>query len=119
MKAIVKSMWVDSATINLDSYLPDDTECFGLWIEFRVGIKDEDGADDFRLLVCTPEWLKNEYGWKKAVWGRHMLIVSGYDLNVIAAEINSCVENCAGEDWPTIAQKLARFAAWEYEDVQL
>ncbi len=118
MKAIIKSMWVDSASINLDNYLPDDPEYFGLWIEFRVGIKDRDSADDFRLLVCTPEWLKNECDRKKVMWGRHMLIVFKYDLDTITAEINQCIENCVGKNWPTIAEKISRFAAWEFEDYQ-
>lgn len=119
MNATIKSMWVDSATINLDSYLPDNPECFGLWIEFKAGVKNESGADNFRLFVCTPEWLKNEHGWKSAKWGRHILIVSEYDLDMIRAEIGQCVESCTGEDWPTIAQKIARFAAWEFDDYQL
>jgi hypothetical protein len=83
-----------------------------------VGIRDENGADDFRLLVCTPEWLRNEYGWKKAISGRHMLIVFEYNLDVIKAELDRFIESCAGEDWPTIVQKIARFAAWEFEDYQ-
>jgi len=118
MKAIVKSMWIDSATVNFDSYFPDDPECFCLWIEFRVGIKNEDSADDFRLLVCTAKWLINELDRKSATWGRHMLIVSEYDLDVIKAEIDLCVESCTGENWSAIAQKISRFAAWEFEDYQ-
>lgn len=118
MKAIVKSMWVDSATINLDSYAPDDAECFGCWIEFRAGIKDEDSADDFRLFVCTPEWLRNKCSGNRARWGRHMLIVSEYDLDAIADEIDRQIGLCVGEDWSTIACKIARFAAWEFEDYQ-
>jgi hypothetical protein len=116
MSAVVKAMWVDSATINLDSYFPENPECFGLWIEFSVGIKDESGADNFRLFICTPEWLRSECGRKRAKWGRHMLIVPEYDLEMIRIEIGLCIDSCTGEDWPTIAQKIARFAAWEFED---
>lgn len=118
MKAIVKSIWMNSASLNLDEYLPDCTESFGLWVEFSVGIKDEDGADDFRIFVCTPEWLKNECTPVRSIWGRHMLIVSEYNIDLIKAEIDQCVENCTGENWPTIAPKIARFAAWEFEDYQ-
>ncbi|MNR82230.1 hypothetical protein D3C72_129850 [compost metagenome] len=114
MTAVVKSMWVDSASIDLVNFLPSDIELFGLWIGFRVGIKDKEGADDFRVFVCTPEWLKNSE--KKTIWGRHMLIVDRYDLNLIAAELNSQVANCVGEDWLTIAHNLSKFAAWEFED---
>lgn len=118
MKAIVKSIWLDSATINLDTYLPDDPECFGFWIEFRVGITDREGADDFRLFVCTPEWLKNERSRKRIIWGRHMLFVFEYDLDEIKAEIDWRIESCKGDDWLTIARQIGRFAAWEFEDYQ-
>lgn len=118
MKAIIKSMWINSAAIDLDTYFPEDPECFGLWIEFRAGFKDEESADDFRVLVCTPEWLRKEYGWKKSMWGRHMLVVFNYDLDAIKMEINQCVENCTGDNWMIIAQKISRFFAWEFEDYQ-
>lgn len=118
MKAIVKSMWVNSATINLNSYLPDDPENFGLWIEFSAGPTDSDGADDYRILVCTPDWIKREYGTKKAIHGRHMLIVFKYDISEIKFAIHQCVEGCNGSDFGEIAPKIARFAAWEFEDYQ-
>lgn len=114
----MKSMWVNSADIDLDTYWPNDSECFGMWIEFSVGAKEADGADNFRLFVCTPEWLKNESELRGATWGRHMLILHEYDLAAIKAEVDKCVEQCTANDWSTIAQKISRFAAWEYEDYQ-
>ncbi|WP_344761417.1 immunity 8 family protein [Actimicrobium antarcticum] len=116
--AIVKGIWIDSATISLETYSPNDRECFGLWINLRVGQNEEEGSHDYQLLVCTPDWLKKEYFFKKAVWGRHMLIVFEYDLDVIKNEIYRCIESCVGTDWPTITQKVAKFAAWEFEDYQ-
>jgi hypothetical protein len=119
MKLTVKSMWIDSASTSLENYLPEDPSCFGLWVEFRAGFVNTAGADDFRLFVCTPEWLKKECCRNKVIWGRHMLIVSRYDLDAMAAEIALCVENCAGDDWNAIAGTIARFAAWEFEDYHM
>jgi hypothetical protein len=119
MKAIVKSIWLDSVSADLGGYMPEDAHCFGLWIEFRVGIAGEEGADDFRLWVCTSDWLKNECDKGRAVWARHTLVVSNYDLENIKKEINSLVEKCVGDSWTSIAQNLAKFAAWEYEGVSL
>jgi len=119
MKAIVKSIWVDSPTINLNEYWPDDPECFGLWIEFRAGPENETSADDFRLFVCTPTWLRNECFTKEAIWGRYMLIVSEFDLHTIGGRIGQLVEKCAGTEWLDVARNIARFAAWEFEDYQM
>lgn len=119
MKALVKSMWLDSTSADLSSYTPENPHCFGLWIEFRVGIVDKDGADDFRLWVCTPDWLANECNKGIGVWGRHTLVVSEYDLEKIKSEINSFVEKFEGDNWVSIAQNLVKFAAWEYEGMSL
>lgn len=47
----------------------------------RIGTADSDGADNFDLGVCTPEWLC------KHQWGpdlmRHTLLVRKYDLDEI------------------------------------
>jgi hypothetical protein len=116
MKAIVKSMWIDSATQSLETYCPEDPKCFGLWVEMRVGPDNEEGAHDYRFIVCTPDWIKQEYGWEKSVWGRHMLIVFNYDLNLIAERVRSYVESCTGKDFWEMAQKISRIALWEFED---
>lgn len=116
MSAVVKAMWADSVAINLDSYFPDDPENFGMWLELKIGPTDAVGADDFRLFVCTPCWLKNER--RATQWGRHMLVVCEYDLDVIKTEIEQCIEKCIGASWTVTAQKIARFLAWEFEDFQ-
>lgn len=118
MKAIVKSVWVDSPTINLNEYWPDNPECFGMWIEFRAGPENEVSADDFRLFVCTPPWLRNECSTNKATWGRSMLIVSEFDLQNIKNQLNQMIDKCTGDKWLDVARKIARFAAWEFEDYQ-
>lgn len=116
MKAIVKAMWIDSAVVSLEEYAPDDPDFFGFWIEFKVGAENRDGADDFRLFVCTPDWIKNNNS--SAVWGRHMLMLPDYDLDVIKKEINKCIESCIGNDWTAIAAKISRYASWEFEDYE-
>ena len=116
MKAIVKSMWVDSPTIKLDSYVPDNPENFSLWIEFRVGPDDSAGADDYRVLVCTPEWLLQNV-WEPQ-WGRHMLIVREYDRSVIERCVHDYIAKCSGDEWGVVAKKIARNLSWEFEDYQ-
>lgn len=115
MKALIKSVWIDSDQISLEDYVPEDPDRFGLWIEFRVGPDTGVAADDFRVLVCTPDWVKQELVWKP-VWARHVLLVPRFDLPVILAELHSLVARCSGPDWPSVATKLSRYAAWEFED---
>ncbi len=116
MRAILKSMWVDSADIKLEQYFPDDSEFFGIWIEFKAGPEGGTSADDFRLFVCSPKWLKNKCGYEKVPLGQNMLIIDLYNLRVIKNEIKRLVENCTGEKWADVAREIACFAFWEFED---
>lgn len=120
MKAIVKSIYSTSPDFTLESYIPENPKCFGLWIEFRAGLFESKGADDFMILVCTPDWLEVtlRYEWGGMYWGRHMLLVLEYDLECINKKIVDYVENCTGNDFLEIAQKIARIAAWEFEDYE-
>ena len=95
-------------------YRPKNPVNFGTWVRLSIGPEEESGADSFDLLVCTPDWLKNDP--RKFVWGRHMLIVFEYDLNFIRVGINQHIETCFGNDWNEVAQKLSRIYAWEFED---
>ena len=46
------------------------------------------------------------------------LLVRKYDLDEIKNIITDYIDQCEGEDWMAIAQKLSRVFAWEYEDYQ-
>jgi hypothetical protein len=116
MKAIVKGMGAGFYSVDLDAYYPDDPEIFELWIDIMIGQEDEIGSDDFRLHVCTPKWLQQNV-WEPQ-WGRHMLIVRTYDLSAIKKCVYDYVGECTGEDWQSIAKKIARNLAWEFEDYQ-
>ncbi|WP_408425848.1 Imm8 family immunity protein [Paraburkholderia fungorum] len=67
----------------------------------RVGPADRPGADDFQILVCTPTWLSSYVDGEayRAAWGRHMLIVSEYDVATIKACVERRVNQCQGHDW--------------------
>lgn len=107
-----------SSDVDLKNYWPENEQNFGFWVSLLIGPENEEGTEIFQLLICTPDWLKSEHLNCEPVWGRHMLIVFEYDLTNIKAAIERYVENCSGSDWGSIALKLSRVAAWEFEDYQ-
>jgi hypothetical protein len=117
MKAIIKSIDINSH-IGFDEYCPENEECFGLWLTINVGPDDEEGGHLYQILVCTPDCMKNEFLHTGVAWGRNTLIVTRYDHDRIVSEIKRYVEGCIGNDFWEIAQKVARIAAWEFEDYQ-
>ncbi len=116
MKGQLKVMGIDSADIDLESYQPEEESVFGLWIFLRIGPEEESGGHDYRVHVCTPEWLCKNH-WVPELM-RHMLLVRKYNFNEIKKIVTDYIDQCEGDDWMEIAEKLARVFQWEFEDYQ-
>lgn len=120
MKAEIKKLYSLEIEDEIGSYRPAERCNFGTWIRLSVGPTDELGADYFDLFVCTPQWISEELAKHPVVqWGRHFLIVKEYNLAVIADQLERMVQRCSGDDWQEISLKIARFAAWEFEDYKM
>jgi hypothetical protein len=119
MKAEIKSLHSLQLEDRLINYWPDDVSNFGTWIRAYIGPQGEAGAEAFDIQVCTADWLKSQCSTQGPLWGRHLLIVDAYDYDVIKASIERYVESCDGDDWASVAGKLSRVGAWEFEDYQL
>lgn len=120
MEAELKSL--TSSDIDERSYWPDDEEMFGFTVDATIGPKDDDSGNIFQFFVCTPKWInKNminrDFG-DIGVFGKDMIIVTEYDISSIRAMISKLCENTKGKDWADIANRLSRYASWEYADYQ-
>ncbi|WP_099073741.1 immunity 8 family protein [Proteus alimentorum] len=114
MKAILKGLSNDF--YDVDSYYPDDDKCFSLSLLLSIGSEDSNGADNFDLFVCSPEWISKNV-WEPRIF-RHTLITRAYNINEIKKIIESHIAKCDGNSWLEVAEKLSRYFAWEYEDYQ-
>lgn len=101
---------------DLKSWVPDDPHCFGFLLQVMAGIMDEEGADSFDFMVCTPEWLRANNNDDDVVLARHHLIVFSYDFERISTRIKELINQTGGENWSEFAEKLARHGQWEFED---
>ena len=104
----------------LESYWPDNEECFCLSITVSIGIKGEDGAVNYNLMVCTPDWLKNKIKASSVEWGRHKLIINKFDPGLIKGAVEEklyfLLEKFPNDDGMAFSEKLGRYAHWEFED---
>jgi hypothetical protein len=114
MRAELKS--ISSADIDLDSYSPEDEDCFSFPIEMAIGYEGGEGGDLFQMTVCTPAWIARENQGKTAVIGTALLIVFRYDWPEILSAIRHIAGGHSADDWTALAQKLSRIADWEFED---
>ena len=116
MKLEIKAFWIDDPSISLEDFSPTSKDFFGIWIGFKVGFSENLGSDDFRVLVCSPNWLIAESSNKRAAWGRHTLLMKEFDYELMVTSINLLVEQLSGDDWEVVSHNLSKFVEWEFED---
>lgn len=113
MKAKIKSIDLNSS-IAIDDFKPENIENFSIWITFSIDEENSNGSDLFLLNVCSPKWLIENT--LTSTWGRHMLILNEYDRNTIKDAVANYLESIANDNWLSLAEKIGRFLAWEFED---
>jgi hypothetical protein len=88
---------------------------FATHVRAMVGPSDGPGEESFDLLVCNAMWLSGELT-KGFRWGHGLLVVSDWDLALVERAVSDLVSHASGPDWRHVAEKLARYADWEFAD---
>ncbi len=101
---------------DLQDYNPSDPENFRIIVQAMIGAVGENFEESFDFIVCTPKWLNESIGSQKYLFGRHHLLVTRYDYEVILKAITTLCTQVNDSDWQIVAQKLGRFGKWEFED---
>jgi hypothetical protein len=112
MQSKLKSL--HSLEIDLGSYIPVEADDFSIDLRAMIGSLDSQGEESFDIHVCTPKWLLQHC--QEPLWGRHMLIVPHYDIQMIKAAIDSYCQSCSGQNWNEVSLRLSRIGKWEFED---
>lgn len=114
MRAKVRAIY--SADIDVDSYMPEDSEVEAVWIRVVVGPDGGIGEESFDVFVCTPLWLRDAVAEDGPQTGRHRLIVDPFDMNEVQDFLTRQFESIEASDWQSLGIKLAKFGHWEFED---
>lgn len=107
---------IHSPDFDLDSFVPEEDDCFGFLLQAFFGPVNSPGEESFDIFVCTPSWLERNLAEESVVSGRHYLFMKRHDLRVLRAYLNKCAQQCDGATWSEVALKLGRFGKWEFED---
>lgn len=100
---------------DLKHFVPMERD-FGILFRVMVGPEGMNGEESFDITVCTPGWFRQKYEFSDVVVVRHHLIVFEYDYDRIVNKIKSIIERCEGSSWNEVAEKVARYGYWEFED---
>nr|WP_082049244.1 Imm8 family immunity protein [Sphingomonas melonis] len=91
-------------------------DAFCVSIRALVGPAGAPGEESFDFNVCSPAWLDQELNSHAIVEGRLLLIARSFDPQRIEDYVRKRIAQASGDDWLTIAGKIARWAHWEFED---
>lgn len=114
VRAELRSIWSADAD-SLPEWHPVDSD-FSIVVRLMVGPVGADGEESFDLTICTGGWLAAKAAVAQVVDARHHLVVREFDWPDIERYLESRVRSCSGATWTEVAQKLGRFAYWEFED---
>jgi len=106
-----------SLDVDLRDFWPEREDCFVLQLRAMIGPRGQSSAESFDVQVCTPKWMLENC--QEPIWGRHLMVVPGYDITQIRSMVSKYCEACSGANWPEVANKISRIGKWEFEDYQI
>lgn len=74
------------------------------------------GARYLDTAVCSVAWMHRQTALTPVFDARHHLVVREFSWVTIRGYIEARVAACVGDTWNDVAQRLSRFAYWEFED---
>lgn len=83
-----------------------------------IGILGEEGADAFEFDVCSPEYLESETASYPILSGEKLIITQRFDANHVEEFVRKRLHFATGKDWDEIAEKISKWARWEFEDYE-
>ncbi|WP_298289134.1 Imm8 family immunity protein [Novosphingobium sp.] len=99
----------------LESVRPESA-AFRVSLRALIGPSDSPGEESFDFDVCSPAWLEAELDGQAFISGRFLLIARDFDPKCIEEYVRKRISQESGSDWPTVADKIARWSRWEFED---
>lgn len=119
MKAEIKAIYSVDIVEPLNEYRPKKADNFGFNLRLIISPKGEEGEESFDIMVCTPEWLKENHKEDEIIFGRHHLIVFKYDYQAIYKKLLEYVNNIDVNSWDEIGTQIGRIGHWEFEDYKI
>lgn len=101
----------------LDRWAPEG-EVWAFGLRILAGPDVGPGEESFDVTVCSLAWVAERTRRDGVFNGRHHVIVEGYNWSDLRAYVERQVQQCEGATWRDVAEKLARFGYWEFEDYQ-
>lgn len=125
MRARLKSLFSSDINEPLESFQPNNPEHFGFGLQAFIGSTDEDTADSFDAVVCTPSWLAEHFDDKRVgrwefeppglLFGSRFILMKRWDYSTLLSAVTDLCAFRNANDWGMLANRLGRFIPWEFD----
>ena len=114
MKARLKRIDTNSEA-SLESFQPENPECFSCWLNASIGSDEGEGADDFQILVCNRAWLDRQQGSQVDATGQYVLLDGPFDAGLVTQRLEAHLDGCSGDTWVEVVAQISKIGVWEFE----
>jgi hypothetical protein len=101
---------------DLERFTPNEPKHFGVLVQAMLGPENGEGEESFDFIMCTPSWLQARLGDDMPKWGRGYLLANEYCYADLLSIVTGLCRSVEAENWTGVAQQLARFTRWEFDD---
>lgn len=84
-----------------------------------IGLKGEEGADQFFANIASPEGLLDRWKNDRNIVLRGLILLQKYDLKEAERLVNDVLTSCKRDTWKKTALALNRFFVWDFDDYRL
>ena len=118
MKAEIK--YIHSPDIlDLKSYLPDKLNEFSFLLQIMIGEKGKEGAENFNIIVCSPNSFKSMFKDSDMFFGKSYLFMKSYNYQKMWDFLCKYVDSINGETWDDIVFEMSKIAFWEFDNYKM
>jgi hypothetical protein len=100
----------------LESIDIPDRNNFDETVRVLIGPEDGHGEEIFDVHIASPQWIEGEC-IRKGYWSsQKTIVIADWTVEKVRAAVQGCVFKVSGDSWQSIAQQLAGFMFWEFQD---
>jgi hypothetical protein len=116
VRAELRTLDSADAPEGLAAWEPADLEDFAVYVAAVIGPAGESGGELFYFTVCSPRWLDKNAPPKGFAFMHGHVLLPRWDAAIVERAITDLCRHTEGEDWSQVAEKLSRYADWEFAD---
>lgn len=128
MRGELKSFCIRDCEGDPADFVPEDPECFGVYVQAFIGEEGDPRSDSFDFMVCSPRWLVDNFNhpfmaadcedWYETPnlhFGRELVLMERWDYGELWSCIQAVCVDFEGPDWRTVANRIGRWMPWEFD----